>query len=287
MRNSRNNRNQRDNGNSRNNRDLSRSRAFVRGAEGRGRVDQEIQKFKDRANRPMTPFRFWLPRGQQSEVMVLDESPDCFIYEHEFYHPERTGADKFERHLCTKEYANCPICERTGRDSAYVMFLTIIDFAEYTNKNGERVEWTRKLLAVKGAQQKVFLRRFDKEKTLRGAVFTMSRDGEKSPAIGNNIEFEEFEDIQAGDYISKWVDKEGNSHEGDHSEVYDYEKLFAEPDSASPRNDADVDPQDFESHIQDAEDSWDVDEDIEMDAGPVEQPEEKPAPSRRRRGNRG
>ena len=231
------------------NRDLSPSRnrasrqlapvsqdAFVRGAAGRDRVEQEIQKQKERHARTMSPLRFWLPIGGQAEIMVLDDSPDFFVYEHELYHKEASRPqDRFERHLCMKEYANCPVCERTGKDSYYVLFLSIIDFSGYTNKNGDLVDWSRKLLAVKGAQQKVFLRRFEKEQSLRGAVFTMSRDAEKTSSIGSNIEFEEFEDIRPGDYLKEWIDKEGKSHKEDHSLIFHYESLFVEPDPASLR----------------------------------------------------
>lgn len=110
------------------------------------------------------------------------------------------------------------------------MVLTCIDLTPFKMRDGSEVEFSRKLLVVKPAQQKKFLRFYNKEGTLRGAMFDMTRDGDKDSSIGNDIDFVEFvEEDEMETYVRSWRDREGKKHTDACSEVYDYEALFEEP----------------------------------------------------------
>lgn len=210
-------------------------RMFHRGAEGRKRVDKELEKQKKKReaarNRTYAPLRFYVPVGETKEIVILDDKPEFFLYEHNTKFTEGKRRGRWGNHLiCIDEWANCPVCEEYG-DPSYVMFLSVLDFTPYTDKNNVRHEYSRKLLAIKPAQQKKFLRKYEKEGTLRGATFECSRDGDKDAAIGNDIEhtgWMDEEDLETG-YIKKFKDREGNRKSENHGEPYDYEALFTEP----------------------------------------------------------
>ena len=201
---------------------------FYRGNDGISRIDAEARKLGLEENQ--NPLRFWLKAGHQAEVMVLDGSPAFFMWEHEFYNANAEHSrDIYERHFCTKETGHCPICERTGKESVYHLFLSVLDFSGYTKEDGTPVRWMRKLMAVKPEQQDAFMRVFQEQGTLRGAVFTMKRSGRKSASIGDDIEFDRMTSIPAGRYHHEWADEEGTVHEEDHGFVYDYEAIFPNP----------------------------------------------------------
>ena len=115
-----------------------------------------------------------------------------FIYEHNLRNPRTGKYDIYE--ACPKEWENCPVCagegtgdraDGWGRDSGYIMFLTAMDLTPYTKKDGTVVNFSRKLLPVKAAQQGFYLRQFDKYGSLRGLQLLMTRDTKDSPQIGN------------------------------------------------------------------------------------------------------
>lgn len=209
-----------------------RRSAFFRGEAGMRRTDEEIEHQKRRAEERRAagnqPFRFRVPVGESRDIIICDDKPDFFMYEHALKDSEGKWGRVFTG--CVKAFDNCPVCEATQKESYYAMYLTVVDLTPFSLRDGTEVEFSRKLLVVKPAQQKKFLRFYNKEGTLRGAKFTMIRDGDKDAQIGNDIEFVEFvdEDELAG-YTRSWKDKEGKKHTEHCDEPYDYEKLFEEP----------------------------------------------------------
>lgn len=264
-------------------------RGFYRGADGLKQANKEKQHQEERKKQRMEqsnkPFRFWVPVGETKEIVILDDKPDFFMYEHQLKNPA-TG--RFDVNTgCVRDYDNCPVCETTGHESYYGMYLSIIDLTPYDAKNGDTVEFSRKLLVVKSGQQKKFIRRFEKEGTLRGAIFEMTRDGNKDPVIGNDIEFLEFMDEdELGDYQRSWEDRDGKTHKEDCSVAYEYEEIFDEPDAdelakivgAEPspgsrkanKHDEEEEDEAFDDEAEEA--PWDEDE---------EEEEEEKKPSRR------
>lgn len=209
-----------------------RGSAFIRGEAGMRRTDEEIERQKQRAeerkNASNKPFRFFVPVGETRRIIVCDDKPDFFLYEHALKDSEGRWGRLFTG--CIKEHDNCPVCTATGKESYYAMILTVVDLTPFETRDGDTVEFSRKLLVVKPAQQKKFLRFFNKEGTLRGAMFDMTRDGDKDSSIGNDIEFVEFVDEdELETYSRSWKDREGKKHTELCSEPYVYEDIFDEP----------------------------------------------------------
>lgn len=204
-------------------------RGGLRGQAGREQLEKELerQKAKEEArkNQVNKPYTFWMPDGDTREVCILDDEPYFFRYEHNLKDP-RTG--KFGLNiLCKRDEDNCPICTESGKEGQYIMYLSVLDLKPYTNKDGVEVEFTRKLFAVKSQQQKKFIRRFEKDGTLRGAIYELSRDGAKSPVIGNDIEFLEFMDEEElSEYERTWKDRDGKRHTEDCSQPFDYDEIM-------------------------------------------------------------
>lgn len=206
--------------------------AFFRGNDGMSRTDEELALAKQRAEQRKTaggqPFRFYVPVGETRRVIVTDDKPDFFMYEHALKDADGKWGRLFTG--CVKTFDNCPVCESAGKESYYAMFLSVIDLTPFTLRDGTEVEFSRKLLVVKPAQQKKFLRFFQKEGTIRGAMFDMTRDGDKDSSIGNDIEFVEFVDEdELATYTRSWKDKDGKKHTENCDEPYVYEELFEEP----------------------------------------------------------
>lgn len=167
------------------------------GAEARARQQQELQKQKEAAERRAAgiymPFRFWLGYPKSAELIVLDNEPAFFIYEHQL---KNSVTGKFEIYeSCPKDFEPCPICsgeakvEGSGKDSYYVLMLSVIDLTPYLRtdkKTGVQTEipHTRKLLPVKVSDQGFFLRQHERKGTLRGMHLLMSRDTKDQSSIG-------------------------------------------------------------------------------------------------------
>lgn len=276
-----------------------------RGAEGRKRAEEERKRSDARrkAGGSNQPFRFFMRPGETKELILLDEEPDFFMFEHNMKNPQ-TG--KWGMTLpCLKDVENCPICENTDSTSYYAMFFTVIDLTEYTDTKGEKHEFSRKLLCVKSSQHKKFLRLYNKHKSLRGIVLEMTRDGDKDAAIGNDIEYvETIAEEELRKYVKTFKDREGNSKEEKCYEVYDYDAIFEVPDKAvledlvgaapSPGSTRQVEEElgsDDDSEWEDADDDLPWDGETSAKATKAEEEEEEPEPEeekpvRRRLGRR-
>lgn len=201
------------------------------GAAGRAKMEEaqaraEAQK-EARAMNANTPFRFFMAPGDTREIVIIDEAPDWFRYEHNLQ-SDSGRWDVFT--ACLNEHTNCPVCSASQRQPYFAMYLTILDLTPYTNRDDEEIPWSKKLLVVKAAQQKKIMRLFERHGTLRGMVLTMSRDSDKDAQIGNDIEFVEFMDEDAlAEYVTEYEDREGKVHEVIGSEPFDYDMLFPEP----------------------------------------------------------
>jgi hypothetical protein len=216
------------------------------------------------------PFRFWVPVGESREVVILDDKPDFFMYEHNMKNPATGRFDKYTG--CVRDHDNCPVCETTGHEGYYALFLSVLDLTPYTTKNGDTIDFTRKLLVVKSGQQKKFIRHFDRHGTLRGAIFELNRDGAKDPQIGNDIEFvEDMEEDELSGYVRSWVDRDKKKHTEDCSQAFVYEDLFEEPDTDALAIIVGAEPSPGSRKANDHADFDEEEEDIPFE------PDEKPA----------
>ncbi len=209
----------------------TRKRSYLhRGEEGRNRVDTEMEEAKKRreAAKSSGPFRFYTPVGDTKEIVILDEEPDTFGYEHNFKDP-KTGRWSINL-TCVDEWENCPACADVKK-SSYVLYLSVLDLTPFEDSSGTTHEFSRKLMVVKQGQQKKFIRKFNKDGSLRGMIVEMTRDGAKDAAIGNDIEFtgEVMDEEELAEYVRTWKDRDGKMHEEDCGEPYDYEEVIPEP----------------------------------------------------------
>lgn len=256
------------------------------GAAGMSRVEQEIeaqeQRRAARASQQNMPFRVWMPLGSEREVIICDEQPNFFRYEHCMMDPQTGKWNLFTG--CTKEVDNCPVCIQTGRESYYAMYLTVIDLSEYTDRQGNVQEFSRKLMVVKSAQQRKFIRKYQQEGSLRGAIYLLIREGEKSPQIGSDQEFQEYmeeDDLLA--YTREYQTQDGQMHTEECHQPYDYTELFPPVTSEELRAivGGEAQPGSIEEAQQEfSQDDWEQDgeeDDIPFEAdGEVEEEPEQP-----------
>lgn len=186
-------------------------------------VKQEAAK-EARKAKGHEPFRFWTPVGETRQIVIIDDAPDFFRYEHAL----KGAGGRFDNFLpCINEVANCPACSTTDKPAYFAMYLSVIDLTPYTNKDGIEVPWSKKLLVVKSAQQKKITRLLDSHGSLRGMVLDMTRDGDKDAAIGNDIEFNSWmEEAELETYYDTYKDKDNNDVVIDCMEPFDYEDIF-------------------------------------------------------------
>lgn len=201
-----------------------------RGAEGLRKMEEEQERAELRreASAAMShaPFRFYVPPGETREIIVIDEAPDFFRHEHNIKGPDGKWSIFAP---CIAEHANCPICQSGPEKPAYfAMYLTIIDLTPYVSRKDNReVEWSKKLLCIKPSMQKKFMRLFERHGTLRGMHLSMTRDGDKEAAIGNDVEFIQLvdEDTLAA-YVSSYEDSQKKLVEVIGNEPFDYDAIF-------------------------------------------------------------
>jgi hypothetical protein len=176
------------------------------------------------------PYRLYLKPKETREIIIVDDAPDFFMFEHQIWNQGRPNEPKYSYAGCVKEYETCPACTKHG-DSHYNLYLTVIDLAEFKDGKGETHTFSKKLMVVKSGSQRKFIRRHAKNGSLRGQIVVLTRDGDKDPVIGNDVEWDEVIDEKelTEGYIRTYKDREGKTHEENCGETYEYEKLFPEP----------------------------------------------------------
>ncbi|MCF1459120.1 MAG: hypothetical protein LPH21_16730, partial [Shewanella sp.] len=163
---------------------------------GRDRLKAELKKQEQRkAEREAMreiPFRFFVKKGHKSEIIICDEEPTFWRYEHNY---KGEDGKRSQYVACLQETEICPACiALQDAKPYYAMFLTVIDCTGFTDSKGNHIPYTKKLLAIKSQQQEKWLRRIDshieKYGTLRGACVDIYRsESDTSPATGDDIEF--------------------------------------------------------------------------------------------------
>lgn len=207
---------------------------------GRQRLQAELNKQRlrkeEREALGNIPNRFFLKRGSQTTVIVCDDEPTFFRYEHNYAGEGAKYKNLFVE--CLQETDICPVCKALPDSRPYYgMFLTIIDLTPYES-NGEIVPFSRKLFVIKSNQQEKFQRKVDahieRYGTLRGAVIDVFRsNSDTSPASGDDFEFVASDDIDtqeaAEHYTRSWKDRAGKEYSETLVDVVDYDDLFPTP----------------------------------------------------------
>lgn len=216
---------------------------------------ERIKKVQEqRKNQRNMPWRYWLPADEEGEIVILDESLEDvpFFYEHGIRDQDGKWGRQFE--ICVKEHENCPLCDAANDEksgvgrSTYVMFLSILDLRGFETKDGDIVEQSRKLLAVKGSQindfVKVLKNAEENNGTLRGTYLLMSRGDQHSASTGtptpldNGMLYDYYTEDELEDefWNEAFVDEESGKtlrEEGSDLDVFEYDKLFQYPDADS------------------------------------------------------
>ncbi|MGZ7145072.1 hypothetical protein ACXWOO_11940, partial [Streptococcus pyogenes] len=70
----------------------------------------------------------------------------------------------------------CPVCKADSKPSYFAAYLTVLDLTPYEKEDGTVIEWSKRLLVIKQAQQKKFVRIQEREGNLRGVIIAATRD---------------------------------------------------------------------------------------------------------------
>jgi hypothetical protein len=158
-------------------------------------ADRQKAKAAARADGLDRIFRTLVPPGEEKEVVILDDAPGIALYEHNLKDSE--GRYRIYEE-CTKEEFICPVCEKVGTDSSYVVYLSVLELDAYKDKTTGEWRNSRSLLGIKTGQlptfKKIFAAAAKKHGSLRGVVLNLQRpEGavQNSPRIGEPVEFEE------------------------------------------------------------------------------------------------
>lgn len=197
-------------------------------------LDQEQirERRARRAQQQNQPFRFWMPPGTERKIIVLDDQPEDFFYryEHAVFNPDTNRNDIYLD--CADDSGTCPVCANTDSKPYYALYLTVIDLEPYTNKNGEEIEWSRKLFVVKSGMQRPWVREAEREGGLRGKVYRIFRDAQTDPVTGHQIELdldeEPYTEEQLAEFVREYTDREGKVHVEDCSQPFDYDAIMPE-----------------------------------------------------------
>lgn len=215
----------------------------------------------ERKDRGYMPLRMWIKKGEEVEVIILDEAfvsdepgvGGALIREHNLKDGEGRWGN-FES--CCADFANCPLCDKAGSEgfgaSTYVVMLTALVLKEWTNKKtGEVHAYSRMLLPVKLGQKEKYLElqkhALRDQGSMRGLYMILKRgNGDQSIATGEPIMLESGkmydligEDELVKDYGHPPVkNREGKvikPANGD-LEPFDYNLLFPRPDAEDLAN---------------------------------------------------
>jgi hypothetical protein len=133
------------------------------------------------------PIRLWIKPGTKAKFIFLDSQPWC-IYEHNPYidgswrnQTTCPGSDSPE---------GCPLCD-IGDEPEYVGFLSIGNFAPWTDNNGKEHTFTKQLFAMKQKVWKIMAAAAEKRGDLTGWVVEAYRTAKEEPSTGLAYDFEE------------------------------------------------------------------------------------------------
>lgn len=238
--------------------------------------EKEEKRIEKKRDGQFMPFRFWLPKGEGEEIIILDMSLEdgLAIREHNLQ-----GSDgkygNYERCLADTGI-ECPVCKKYGSDSYLVLLLSIIVKREWTSKKtGETHPYSKMLLAIKRGQFAKF-RKLEaiaqkKHGTLRGVMFYMERgtddqsfsSGEPVPLDdGSAFDYYTEDELieEFGHKAIKGRDNKILKEANEDTKPFDYLKLFPEPEAKELRERHGVEPEPGSSEANDAEQAEDYEE---------------------------
>lgn len=153
-----------------------------------------VKSEQDReSNNSFAPDRFWIPTGQSREIVFVDDAAGAFRE-----HNAKINGNWRNWITCAAPLMEAgevaPCCEKLGADSAYmVSMVTVIDCSKWTDKKGNTRQFELKVLPAKYKTAQKLERKnseLQKEgKSLVGRLYKVTRETDKSPAVGDDYEF--------------------------------------------------------------------------------------------------
>ncbi|MEE9127851.1 MAG: hypothetical protein V3U11_11990 [Planctomycetota bacterium] len=202
---------------------------MIRGSAAREEFARAQKRAKERKEKAGGAFRFWLKEGEERQVTFLDGTLDDdgmldipYFYEHTVPYESR-----FENIRCVGRNPSpedgrtepCPLCE-AGDEPAYVGILTIIDWTEYEDRDGNKHEYARRLYPAKlqtlQKLQKKAAKLGEKEGSdgISLVTFDIARTGDRVARVGDDFE---FVGVSSRKEIAEQLDKP------EHAEPADYD----------------------------------------------------------------
>ena len=136
--------------------------------------------------------RFYLKQGDTCSLVFIDDEPFT-INEHTVY--RRGSKDKDPLTCMSKVHPDDPVCcTRLGPKTAGLTgFLTVLDGTKYPSKRdpNKYYQYGLKLFPGKGIALSVLDRKKTDRTTLTYTKCKVTRDGDKTPQVGNEFEFGE------------------------------------------------------------------------------------------------
>lgn len=188
------------------------------------------------------PFRFFLKKGEECEIILLDNRMEDGIA---FYEHNTKGADgRWGHHVpCIKDFAECPVCKHHG-DSSYVLFLSCLVLKPFTTKAGKEIPHSKMLLPIKITQFDLFRQlqesAVDEGGSLRGMSLLMKRGtdttapriGEPIPVKGRLYDLLDEDELEEDFGHPEIKNDDGEVFRVQNYDItsYDYYELFPKPD---------------------------------------------------------
>jgi hypothetical protein len=144
-----------------------------------------MQREQERLDSQHGPRRFYIPAGQEKEVVFVDDDPFC-IYEH---NPKIDG--NFRNWLtCLSGTPQDPVCCKTlgSKTRYYCGYLTIVDCSVWEDQRGNSHQYEMRLLQAKMKTLKKFRRKKESKGSLVSQLYMAVREDDKSPSCGDEFE---------------------------------------------------------------------------------------------------
>jgi hypothetical protein len=190
------------------------------GQESQALAKQEEAAQQARKDAQGKLFQWFLKDKEDASCTFVDGdlSPEGFLLPPRYYeHTVKVGG-QFQNYVCPEQTDpagghKCPICEQGERPSLVALF-TVIDHRSFKGKDDKVYTNTRKLLKAKPTSFELLNKLAIKRGGLAGCRFDVSRNGDKSAAIGSLFDFTEknpVDDLKAK-YTRTYKDKDGKEH---------------------------------------------------------------------------
>ena len=211
-------------------------------------ADEAEKQQQDRRDGIYMPYRFWLPKGESCDIILLD---DVFVSEDEEAnsavlikeHNLQDAAGKYGNFVsCCSGIGPCPLCAKHG-EGYHVFLLSAIVLRSFKTRKGEEREYSKMLFPVKLSQKDKFIDLQEANGgSIRGMRLTMKRGtGDQSVSTGEPVarkggrlfHIVDEETLQSWFGNDKMVDpktKKVLKEEDADLIPFDYEELFPAPD---------------------------------------------------------